>query len=103
MEDVGRWWLLLHGWKREYRLWTRRGWVIVDLAHPKLKLALEGDGFQYHMDVVREQERNEALEKRGWTVRHYRYQRLRYQPGQVRREVRQWYWQALLWKARKHP
>ena len=85
---VGRWWLLLHGWKREYVVGTHRGLKMVDLAHPRLKIAIEADGTAYHTDVVKEFDRDEALARRGWTVRHYRYPLLKKDPKRVRREVR---------------
>lgn len=100
MEVVGRWWLLLHGWKREHKVYVWKGskarLVIIDLAHPKLKIALEADGAAYHMDVVRDMERGEALARQGWTVRHFRYQRIKQEPRKVRREVRRMYWQYRL-------
>ena len=97
---VGRYWLLLTGWKREWRVMGEHGYIIIDLAHPRLKLALEADGERWHMDVVKEQRRNEALKGKGWSVKHMRYPRLRDEPRKVRREVRRWYWQALLFAYR---
>jgi hypothetical protein len=93
---VGRYWLLLTGWKREYKVLGEYGWVVIDLAHPRLKLALEADGEQWHMDIVREQRRDETLLERGWDIKHYRYPVLKNEPERVRREVKHWFWTALL-------
>lgn len=92
MEAVGRWWLLLHGWKREYKIYGPERMVIVDFAHPKLNLALEADGDRWHRDVVHEYDRDELLKELGWSVRHYRYAPLKGTPDKVRAEVRWWFW-----------
>ncbi len=97
---VGRYWLLLTGWKREYRMMTDTGYIIIDLAHPRLKLALEADGEKWHMDIVKEQRRDEALVGKGWSVKHFRYPKLKNEPRKVRREVRHWYYSALLFHYR---
>ncbi len=88
----GAWWLFLTGWRREYEV---AGFVI-DLAHPWLKLALEADGERFHMDIVRETERDSALSFQGYSVRHYRYPAIKNQPDRVRKEVRRWFWKALI-------
>lgn len=94
---VGRYWLLLTGWRREYKILSADyGYIVIDLAHPLLKLALEGDGERYHMDVVHEYRRDEVLGKLGWRVKHYRYPKLKHEPRKVKREVRRWFWLALL-------
>lgn len=98
---VGRYWLLLTGWKREYKVLGEYGWVVIDLAHPRLKLALEADGERYHMDIVKEQMRDEALKGKGWSVRHYRYPALKDEPRRVKREVRRWFWNALILNYRR--
>lgn len=92
INTVGRYWLLLTGWKREYRV---EG-LIIDLAHPKLRIAVEADGQQWHTDIVHEYDRDERLQKAGWTIRHYRYPMLKNKPKKVRREVRRLYYQVLL-------
>jgi very-short-patch-repair endonuclease len=94
---VGQWWLFVTGWKREYEV----GGFVIDLAHPRLKLALEADGERWHMDVVREFDRDEALKSLGWTIRHYRYPALKSQPKSVKRQVRGWYWRAVLFNFRR--
>lgn len=93
MNALGRWWLLLHGWKREYRVYRNGRMIIIDLAHPRLKLALEADGERWHMDIVKEQTRDELLKANGWSVKHYRYPAIKNESKRVRREVRVWYWQ----------
>ncbi len=94
MNIVGRWWLLLHGWKREYTICSTERCIIADFAHPRLMLVVEADGERFHMDIVKEVERNEVLADLGWSVKHFRYPRLNQQPGAVRREVKHWYWYA---------
>jgi len=101
MNTVGRPWLLLTGWRREYRMMSEHGWLIIDLAHPRLKLALEADGEKYHMDVVHEQRRDDLLKAKNWSVRHYRYPRLKNEPRKVRREVRRWFYRALIFNYRR--
>ncbi len=88
----GSWWLFLTGWRREYEV----SGFIIDLAHPWLKLALEADGERYHMDVTREYDRDEALKFHGWHIRHYRYPAIKHQPERVRKEVRRWFYKALI-------
>jgi hypothetical protein len=96
MNCVGRWWFFVTGWQREYRIMGEHGWIILDFAHPFLKLALEADGERYHMDIVREWERDQALQKMNWRVKHYRFPKLRNEPRKVKREVRRWFWLALI-------
>lgn len=98
---VGRWWLWAGGWKREYKVMGEFGWVVIDLAHPRLKLALEADGERYHMDVVKEQRRDDALQGKGWSVKHYRYPMLKNEPRKVKREIRRWFYQHLLFSFRR--
>lgn len=98
---VGGWWFLLTGWKREYKILSDHGYIVIDLAQPRLKLALEADGERYHFDIVREQRRNERLKELGWSVRHFRYPRLKNEPRRVRREVRGWFYRALLWNIKR--
>ncbi len=92
MNVLGRWWLLFHGWKREYKICDDKRCIIVDFGHPKLMLAMEADGDQYHRDIVHEYDRDEILHGLGWGVRHYRYERLKSHSGRIRGEVKRWYW-----------
>ena len=100
MNDVGRLWLLLTGWRREYRMLSASGWLVIDLAHPRLKLALEGDGERWHRDIVHEFDRDNLLKAKGWSVKHFRYPVLKHEPRKVKREVRSWYYKALLFRIR---
>lgn len=70
--------------------------LMIDLAHPRLKLALEADGERWHIDVVREMQRDEVLAIKGYQVKHYRYPILKNQPKQVKREVRRWFYRELI-------
>lgn len=98
---VGGWWLFAAGFKREYRIMTKQGWLILDFAHPKLKLCLEADGERYHRDIVHEEVRDSTLLKKGWAIKHFRYARLKHEPRKVRREVRRWFWNALILNYRR--
>lgn len=51
-----------------------------DAAYRK---ALEIDGSQWHMDVLKEQERDEYLRARGWQVMHIKAARLKREPRRV--------------------
>ena len=101
MNICGRPWLLLTGWKREWRVMGEHGWIVIDLAHPRLKLALEADGEKWHRDIVKEEMRNSALQGKGWSIKHFRYPRLKNEPRKVRREVRRWFWNALILNYRR--
>jgi very-short-patch-repair endonuclease len=92
IKAAGSWWLFLTGWKREYKM----AGLMIDLAHPRLKLALEADGERWHIDVVREMQRDEVLAIKGYQVKHYRYPILKNQPKQVKREVRRWFYRELI-------
>jgi very-short-patch-repair endonuclease len=80
---MGADWWIRHGFYREYRV----GRWYIDLANPKVKMAIEGDGEQYHMDIVREEERDESLKRRGWRVLHFRYDMLRDHPDEVKARI----------------
>lgn len=83
VEIMGVAWWIRHGFYREYRAGRR----FIDLANPVLKLAVEGDGERWHMDVVKEQQRNDELGRLGWQVVHFRYDKLKYKPELVRQEL----------------
>ncbi len=97
IEILGRNWLFFTGWKREYRV----GKLMIDIAHPRLKLALEADGERWHRDIVREFDRDSALERLGWDVLHFRYPELKDHPSRVKRKVRRWFWRHLLFTIRR--
>jgi hypothetical protein len=40
----------------------------VDFASPVAKVAIECDGYEYHLDKGKDRDRDEALERLGWTV-----------------------------------
>jgi very-short-patch-repair endonuclease len=42
--------------------------VFLDFGNPQAKVAVECDGFQWHMDRVKDCERDEKLRTLGWTV-----------------------------------
>jgi very-short-patch-repair endonuclease len=83
VEIMGVEWWIRHGFFREYRV----GRWYIDLANPKLQLAIEGDGKQYHMDIVREHDRDQALQRKGWRVCHFRYEDLKYHPEKCKSRI----------------
>jgi very-short-patch-repair endonuclease len=84
---MGPVWWRLHGWRREYRVATSSTPFYVDFACPKLMLAIEADGDQWHMNVIRDAERDEFLRDRGWVVKHFRYQNIKKDPAKVRDDI----------------
>lgn len=44
------------------------GKFFVDFANPLAKVAIECDGFQYHLDKEKDRERDDLLAEFGWTV-----------------------------------
>lgn len=76
--------------RREYvRREVRVGAMYVDFAFitPYDKKAVEIDGKDFHMDVVREQERDDYLRDRGWRVLHIRAADLYANPDLIQRRV----------------
>lgn len=65
---------------------------MIDLACPRKRLAIEADGGKYHIDIVREQQRDDQLRALGWKVLHFRYQHLKGSPSYVKKTVRQAYY-----------
>lgn len=68
---------------------VRVGGFFVDFAFVDAysKKAVEIDGSDYHQDVVREAERDEYLNERGWHVLHISAMDLYRQPGRVQQKV----------------
>jgi hypothetical protein len=59
--------LLGRGWKLEHWVWKG---IAIDIAHPKLKLAIEVDGKSHGKEIQKKQDRqrDKVLRKLGWTV-----------------------------------
>lgn len=80
---MGAEWWIEHGFVREYPV----GRYNIDFAHPKFKVAIEGDGRNYHtdpMDVLHDETRDKALRHQGWYVQRFRYEELKNKPAKVR-------------------
>jgi very-short-patch-repair endonuclease len=62
----------------------------VDLAWAQLRLVAEADGFDYHSDRAsfrRDRERDSALQRNGWLVLHFSYERIHGDPDGVIAEI----------------
>jgi hypothetical protein len=69
-----KWWIR-NGFHREHPV-PRGGTkspLYIDMANPKVMLAIEADGDQYHTDVLKEQWRDSYLQAKGWYVLHFRW------------------------------
>lgn len=64
---------------------VRVGRYVLDFATPQSRIlkAIEIDGAAYHTDIVREQERDEYLHTRGWSVMHIPARRVFQEPRRV--------------------
>ena len=82
---MGPEWWIEHGFVREYKVPGSR--IHQDFAHPKLKIAIEGDGERWHMDVLKDQKRDEYLRAKGWYVLRFRYDDLKYRGPRVRAKI----------------
>jgi len=77
----------ISGWKRGY-------WISgyeVDLAFPELRIAVEVDGWAWHVDVERfgrDRRKQNALEVTGWTVLRFTWHDLTQRPEAVIAEIR---------------
>lgn len=85
MNITGRWWLFLHGIKREY---PAEGYLI-DFANPRNKYGVEIDGKKYH-DVVADWDRDQHLKRAGWAVLRIPASELWKQPKGVKAKARKW-------------
>jgi hypothetical protein len=62
------------------------GDIKVDLAYPKFMLAIELDGYAWHMDrnsFERDRQRDNELRALGWTVLRFTWAVVRYEPGRM--------------------
>jgi very-short-patch-repair endonuclease len=74
--------------------WERGYWISgyeVDLAFPELRIAVEVDGWAWHVDVERfgrDRRKQNALEVAGWTVLRFTWHDLTQRPEAVIAEIR---------------
>lgn len=86
---MGPEWWIEHGFKREYRV--PKSDIHPDFAHPELKIAIEGDGERWHMDVLKDERRDQYLRSLGWYVLRFRYDELKFRGPRVRDKILQMY------------
>src|SRR5579875_2149015 len=84
---MGPEWWIENGWIREYPV----GRCLIDFAQPDLKIAIEGDGEAYHMDVLRDERRDSFLRSHGGYVLRFRYNKLHNHPAEVRKTILETY------------
>ncbi|MBS4040378.1 MAG: DUF559 domain-containing protein [Flavobacteriales bacterium] len=82
--SLGRF-LKRHGYEREVRV----GKSFVDFGDVERRRGLEIDGRDWHMDVVKEMERDEYMRQFGWTLFHIQAADLWRNPDYVQRQVLQ--------------
>lgn len=71
---------------RELPVETRYGTIHIDLAYPEQKLAIECDGYAFHMDrqaFERDRERDNELQKLGWVVLRFTFSKVTLDPHNV--------------------
>lgn len=67
------------------------GRIEIDLAYPRSKLAIELDGYAWHMDrraFERDRERDNELRAMGWTVLRFTWAVVRYEPDRMIKLIR---------------
>lgn len=72
--------------ERQFAIPLHRGVARVDLAHPGTTLAIELDGYAWHMDrpaFERDRERDNQLLMQGWRVLRFTWAMLRWEPDRV--------------------
>lgn len=87
IQIMGASWLKQRGFVREYEIPTATSRLFLDFAQPKLKINIETDGEHYHMDVVKDMERDAWLRQRGWYVHRFRTATLINKPDYVRQTI----------------
>ncbi|MFC5993936.1 DUF559 domain-containing protein [Pseudonocardia hispaniensis] len=77
----------IRGWRVGYRT----GGFVIDVAFPLARVAIEVDGWAWHMDAARagrDKRRQNALVRQGWTVLRYTWHDLVERPRTVIAEIR---------------
>jgi very-short-patch-repair endonuclease len=79
-------------WEPNYPIWIDGVLIaVVDVALPKMRIAVEIDGWAYHSDVdrfQRDRQRQNALVSLGWTVLRFTWWDLTQRPGYVIATIR---------------
>ena len=81
----------LTSWVPQYRVATRAGTFLVDVAFPNRRLAIEVDGYAYHSDDVafqRDRTRQNALIAAGWQVLRFTWSDIVERPNHVIAQIR---------------
>jgi very-short-patch-repair endonuclease len=81
LEDAG-----LPAPAHQYPVTLPSGRIRLDLAYPGAKLAIELDGYAWHMDrraFERDRERDNQLRAMGWTVLRFTWAVVRYDPASM--------------------
>jgi very-short-patch-repair endonuclease len=76
----------LTGWRPQYTIALPSGWVIVDVAFPDRRVAVEVDGWAWHTDperFQRDRSRQNELVTAGWTVLRFTWLDLTERPDAV--------------------
>lgn len=83
-----RWWVR-HGFHREFAVARGHGKspLYIDMANPKIMLAIEADGDQYHTDIIKEQWRDNFLRAKGWYLLHFRWADLVNHPDECYEDI----------------
>lgn len=78
--------------QRQYRVGLSSRVIHVDFAYPEPKVAIECDGLAWHLSkdaFEKDRRRDIELQMAGWVVLRFTWTRLRWQPEDVAREVRE--------------
>lgn len=80
------------GWSANFAVRLGGRLVVIDVAFPELRLAIEVDGRAWHSDAGRfqsDRRRQNALVRAGWTVLRFTWDDLTMRPDRVIAEIRQ--------------
>jgi very-short-patch-repair endonuclease len=76
----------IHDWRPNYRIWIGGDLIVIDIALPGARIAIEVDGMAYHVDAERFQRdrtRQNLLVGAGWTVLRFTWSDLVDRPSSV--------------------
>ena len=82
----------ISGWHANYAVVLAGRRIVIDIAFPGVRLAIEVDGWAFHHEVdrfQRDRERQNLLIAHGWRVLRFTYAHLTTQPDLVVRRVRE--------------
>ena len=78
--------------RRQYGVELRDCTIHVDFAYPSILLAIECDGYAWHMDrdaFERDRVRDVELQALGWTVLRFTWSQVRWRPSYVVDHIRE--------------